>query len=251
MRRCRGERGVTSHRIAVPVSCRYRVMGVKALNKRSAVGWGVAGSRQVAPGHKLGQRQHAQGNAQEHEQAANAVASRKKSGVMARRPPCKRCKPCAGCHCCREQLTAPATLRREAGVLVSLSTGTSFTPASFVINEFGYNQGWRLTQHPRFLADVNGDGKQDVVGFGDAGVWLALSAGTSFGPANFVVANYGYNQAWRVPLHPRFLADVNGDGRQDVVGIGDAGVYASPSIGASFAAPGLWINQYGYSDGWR
>lgn len=139
----------------------------------------------------------------------------------------------------------------DAGVYLSLSTGASFEPGRFVLAELGYNFGWRVERHPRFLADVNGDRRQDIVGFGDAGVWLAFSAGTGFGPANFVVANYGYNQAWRVPLHPRFLADVNGDGRQDVVGIGNVGVYASPSVGTSFSSPGLWINQYGYSDGWR
>lgn len=44
------------------------------------------------------------------------------------------------------------------------------------------NGGWLVERHPRFLADVNGDGKQDVVGFGDAGVYLSLSTGASFEP---------------------------------------------------------------------
>jgi hypothetical protein len=30
------------------------------------------------------------------------------------------------------------------------------------------------------MADVNGDGKQDIVGFANEGVWLALSTGTGF-----------------------------------------------------------------------
>ncbi len=141
----------------------------------------------------------------------------------------------------------------DAGVYLSLSTGASFGPGNFVLANYGYDAGgWRIERHPRMLADINGDGRQDIVAFGDAGVWRALSTGTGFAPDNFVLATFGYIAGgWRVEHHPRFLADVNGDGRQDVVGIGNAGVYAAPSIGTSFAAPGLWINQYGYSDGWR
>jgi hypothetical protein len=43
-----------------------------------------------------------------------------------------------------------------------------------------------------------------------------------------LVRNYGYNAGgWRVDRHPRFLADVTGDGRADIVGFGYAGVYVS------------------------
>jgi hypothetical protein len=43
-----------------------------------------------------------------------------------------------------------------------------------------------------------------------------------------LVRNYGYNAGgWRVDQHPRFLADTTGDGRADIVGFGDAGVYVS------------------------
>jgi hypothetical protein len=34
------------------------------------------------------------------------------------------------------------------------------------------------------------------------------------------------------------MADVNGDGMQDVVGFGNAGVYVALSTGDGFAAPG-------------
>jgi hypothetical protein len=35
--------------------------------------------------------------------------------------------------------------------------------------------GWTSADRfPRQLADVNGDGRADIVGFGDAGVWVAL-----------------------------------------------------------------------------
>jgi hypothetical protein len=31
----------------------------------------------------------------------------------------------------------------------------------------------RVGRHPRFMADTTGDGRADVVGFGDAGVWVS------------------------------------------------------------------------------
>ena len=30
--------------------------------------------------------------------------------------------------------------------------------------DMGYNQGWRVGQHPRFVTDLTGDGKADLVG---------------------------------------------------------------------------------------
>ena len=107
--------------------------------------------------------------------------------------------------------------------------------------------------HPRFLADVNGDGKQDVVGFDDSGVYVSLSTGSSFRTASRWVRGYGYTSGnWRVGMHPRFLADVNGDGKQDVVGFDDSGVYVSLSTGSSFRTASLWVRGYGYTAGnWR
>ncbi len=140
----------------------------------------------------------------------------------------------------------------NAGTYVSLSTGSSFTTASLWNANYGYSQGWRVSRHPRFLADVNGDGRQDVVGFGNAGASVSLSTGSSFTSSSLWNANYGYNQGWRVSKHPRFLADVNGDGRQDIVGFGNAGASVSLSTGSSFTTASLWSNTYGYNaGGWR
>jgi hypothetical protein len=39
--------------------------------------------------------------------------------------------------------------------------------------------GWASQdRYPRQLGDVNGDGRDDVVGFGEAGVLVALATGT-------------------------------------------------------------------------
>lgn len=140
----------------------------------------------------------------------------------------------------------------DAGVFWTLSNSDGFFgQVTFVIANFGYDSGWRVEKHPRFLADVNADGRQDVVGFGDAGVWTALSTGSSFTPASFVLADFGYNQAWRIEKHPRFLADMSGDGKQDIVAFGDAGVWRALSAGSSFSQANFVLAKYGYNDGWR
>src|SRR5947208_2178055 len=72
--------------------------------------------------------------------------------------------------------------------------------------------------------------KADLVGFGDSGTWSAQSKGDgTFYVPQQVVAAFGRNQGWDVASHVRVLADVTGEGRGDLVGFGDAGVWVSPS----------------------
>jgi hypothetical protein len=121
------------------------------------------------------------------------------------------------------------------GVVVArgLADGTCETP-KLVLNDFGTAQGWTATKHLRFLADVTGDGTPDIVGFGDEGVWVAHNRGDgTFEQAQLVCRGFGYNDdagAWRVGHHPRFLADITGDGRVDIIGFGGPGVYVARSL---------------------
>ncbi len=94
------------------------------------------------------------------------------------------------------------------------------------------------------MTDVNGDGKADIVGFGNNGVSVALSNGNSFVNAQRWINNFGYNQGWRNDKHIRLLADVDGDGAKDVIGFGNGGVLVAPSTGASFEAATLWIKDF-------
>jgi hypothetical protein len=81
--------------------------------------------------------------------------------------------------------------------------------------------GWRVDKHPRLLADITGNGRADIVGFGDAGVWTALSnPDGTFADPQFVLEDLGYDAGWRVDEHPRFLAPMTHHGWSDVVGFG-------------------------------
>jgi phospholipase C len=118
------------------------------------------------------------------------------------------------------------------GVYVALGNGDGTFRWAPGGGDFGLDQGWRVDRHPRFLADVTGDGRPDVVGFGDDGVFVSLSNGDgTYQPMVGRVAAFGYNHGWRIDRHPRFLADMTGDGRADIVGIADDGVYVALSNG--------------------
>ncbi|MGH7912552.1 MAG: FG-GAP repeat domain-containing protein [Candidatus Dormibacteraceae bacterium] len=130
----------------------------------------------------------------------------------------------------------------------------SFKPEALVLPNFGYNQGWRVGKHLRILADVDGDGAADIVGFGDAGVYVALSNrdGTFRGPVPLLsLPGLGYDQGWRVGEHPRFLADVDNDQKAeivafDTVGLRVAHTLSPPSQAGLFASPWLAAPDFGY-----
>jgi hypothetical protein len=52
-----------------------------------------------------------------------------------------------------------------------------FTPTRLAVTDFAFNSGWRILDNPRVLADITGDGRADIVGFGTAGVYTAVSGG--------------------------------------------------------------------------
>lgn len=139
----------------------------------------------------------------------------------------------------------------EQGVVVALSTGEGFgAPATWVDN-YSYSNGWRIDKHPRFLVDMNADGMADVVGFGNGGVYVATSTGSNFSPRQSWLEDLGYEQGWRVDRTPRLVRDVDDDGRADLVGFGDDGVFVARATEGRFTAPKMWLAEFGYDHGWR
>ncbi|CAG8692274.1 13073_t:CDS:2, partial [Acaulospora colombiana] len=152
----------------------------------------------------------------------------------------------------------------ETGVFVSKNNGNmAFSRAKLVLPNFGYapdeytGDGWRVNKHPRFVVDLTGNGKADIVGFGDGGVLVALNSGDgTFQPAEKVLDWFGFSDdagGWRVEKHPRFVIDLTGDGCADIVGFHDDGVWVAFSNGdGTFQTPQRVVPDFGYDiGGWR
>ena len=121
------------------------------------------------------------------------------------------------------------------------------------IEGFGSLQGGWSSQdrYPRMLADVNGDGRADIVGFEERGVYVALSTGSDFAPESLWLADFQAKEGgWSSQnQYPRVLADVNGDGKADIVGFWKTGVKVSLSTGSSFSPSSRWLRGFCSQEG--
>lgn len=124
-----------------------------------------------------------------------------------------------------------------SGVLVSYGNGQGlFQDPVFALADFGQRQGWTNNDIvSRELADVNGDGALDIVGFGSVGVMVSLNNGNG---------TFGASQRWSTDFDtssgftsqnafPRTLADMDGDGAEDVVAVTNGGIVVAESNGRS------------------
>ncbi|NLG27661.1 MAG: hypothetical protein GX557_07095, partial [Chloroflexi bacterium] len=127
------------------------------------------------------------------------------------------------------------------GVYVALSDGTKFGAATLWSTAFSDYDS--QTSRPRTVGDVNGDGKADIVGFHNTeGVYVGLSNGASFETPTLWTTQFAYANDNN---DHRELADVNGDGRADIVAFRyNQGVFAALSTGAAFASSSKWFDGF-------
>ncbi|MBE9069056.1 DUF4751 family protein [Leptolyngbya cf. ectocarpi LEGE 11479] len=126
-------------------------------------------------------------------------------------------------------------------------------------SHFGVQDGsseWpSFNRYPRQLADVNGDGRADIVAFGHYGTMVVLGQqdGTFSSPIG-ASPHFGVqdgSSTWSsFDRYPRQLADVNGDGRADIVAFGHVGTsVAFGQEDGKFGSPVAASNHFGVQDG--
>ena len=108
----------------------------------------------------------------------------------------------------------------------------SYEAKKLAANSFLHSQGWNsFDLYPRQVADVNGDGRADIVGFGYDNVVVALGQSNGTFSSTITAKNDHFTESqggWNsFDQYPRKVADVNGDGRADIVGFGYDNVVVS------------------------
>lgn len=116
--------------------------------------------------------------------------------------------------------------------------------------EFGWKNGWdHSTYQARSVADINGDGRYDMIGFGSTKTVFALSDGEKFVTQNkqsMFSKEQGYDS---IEKTLRMMGDVNADGKQDIIGFGYNYIQVGVSGGEKFKDTENWSQKLTYNNG--
>jgi C1A family cysteine protease len=138
--------------------------------------------------------------------------------------------------------------RGTAGVSCARSNGTSFPGLSLWSSNFSDANGWNLPRYYDTIQypDVNGDGRADLCGRGGAGIYCAISTGSSFTNLSLWASTFSNANGWSLEQAYSTLAypDLNGDGKADVCGRGSDGIICALSNGSSFSATSVWESHF-------
>ncbi len=150
--------------------------------------------------------------------------------------------------------------RAAEGIRCAKGRGAGFAPATIWSTAFADDAGWLAPAYGDSLelADVDGDGREDLCGRGPRGIVCALSLGDHFGPARPWTGGADFADDDRTPWakEPGYwetirFADVNGDGRADVCGRGPEGIVCALSNGHRFLRATNWVSTSMTDDeGW-
>jgi VCBS repeat-containing protein len=141
--------------------------------------------------------------------------------------------------------TSDGTATDTDTIAITVTPVNIFEASTFELPAFGPGAGNWISDdlYPRELADVNGDGMADIVGFAQPGVLVSLATGDGhFAPSTFELPAFGPNAGgWSSDnTYPREVADVNGDGKADIVGFASTGVFVSLATGDGHFAPPIF-----------
>jgi len=133
---------------------------------------------------------------------------------------------------------------------VFVSPTLEFSPAKMDLiqpGEFSGEQHWssKYFQSVR-LADVDGDGKADIVGRNADGVHVALSTGLGFAHEAVWSDEFSDINGWGAPESSSTIrwADVNGDHKADLIIRSREGIRVALSTGNGFEPSTLWTNYF-------
>jgi hypothetical protein len=138
---------------------------------------------------------------------------------------------------------------------VAFSNGDgTFSGFKRAVENFANAQGWRSDNDtPRVMGDVNGDGIDDIIGFGGKVTFTALGNGDgTFGNFRAAIENFSKAQGWATnDAFLRLSGDVNGDGLDDIVGFGVKATFTALSNGdGTFGSFRRGIDNFAQAQGW-
>ncbi len=139
------------------------------------------------------------------------------------------------------------------GLMVATNQGNLQFRVKRATTSFSNNSGWTGKKHVRMLADINGDNIPDIVGFGSAKTFISFGERNGqYGSKKTSYTGFSYDSGWRTDVHERTVADINNDGKLDLVGFGGPGVYVAYGDGAGgFGKAVLALKDFGREQGYR
>lgn len=136
----------------------------------------------------------------------------------------------------------------HSATYVGLSENNKFNVKNW-ISAYSYGAGWKVEKHPRLIGDFNGDGKDDVIGFGEHKTYVAISNNGNFTSSKWS-DGFSYSAGYRID-HPRLVGDFNGDGKDDIVGFANSATYVGISNGVNTFMSNIWTTGFTYNGGYR
>lgn len=144
--------------------------------------------------------------------------------------------------------------RSNGGIYCALNDGSgSFVSYSQWASKYGepvnpFNpQPGDMADHLRFV-DLNGDGRPDICGRDDGGIYCGINNGSGFGSFKYWITQYG--SGWESESFSGTIQypDLNGDGLPDICGRASNGIHCALNNGNGFSSYSQW--SFSYGSGW-